>query len=131
MISLAVVFSGSVALSTLSVEAKTPRSSSVRDRNYFVPPPPPYTPSMVPAALIMINAQPVAAHANDVVLDKSVNAYSKYISTRNQGDMPQVVQPNPYVSESPGVEKKILKDIDSYDSEISNIEKKIGKLLNL
>ena len=45
--------------------------------------------------------------------------------------MPQVVQPNPYVSYDPAVETKILKHIDSFDSEISSIEKEIGKLLNL
>lgn len=135
LISLAVVFSGSFALSTQSVEAKTEaktsRNSSRRARNYFVPPPPPYTPSMVPSALGMTNAQAVTADADNAVVKKPVNPYSKYIFTRNQGDMPQVVQPNPYVSYDPGVEKKILKHIDDIDSEISSIEKEIGKLLNL
>ena len=131
LISLAVVFSGSFALSTQSVEAKTSRNSSRRDRNYFVPPPPPYTPSMVPSALGMTNAQAVAADADDAVVEKPVNPYSKYIFTRNQGDMSQVVQPNPYVSYDPGVETRIQKHIDYFDSEISGIEKEIGKLLNL
>ncbi len=108
LISLAVVFSGSFALSTQSVEAKTSRNNSHRDRNYLVPPPPPYTPSLVPSVL-----------------------GSKYIFTRIQSDMPQVVQPNANVSEHSGVETKIQKEIDYFDSEISSSEKEIGKLLNL
>jgi hypothetical protein len=131
VISLAVVFSGSFALSTQSVEAKISRNSSRRARNYFVPPPPPYTPSIVPSALGMTNAQAVTADADGAVVEKPVNPYSKYILTRNQGDMPQAVQPNPYVSYDPSVEKKILKHVDDIDSEISSIEKEIGKLLNL
>ena len=130
LISLAVVFSGSFALSTECVEAKSSRNSSRRARNYFVPPPPPYTPSMVLSALGMTNAQAVT-NAADAVVEKPVNPYSKYIFTRNQGDMPQVVQPNPYVSYDPGVETRILKHIDYFDSEISSIEKEIGKLLKL
>jgi len=82
---------------------------------------------MVPSALGMTNAQAVTADADDAVVEKPVNPYSKYIFTRNQGDMPQVVQPNPY----PGVETRILKHIDYIDSEISSHEKEIGKLLNL
>ena len=64
-------------------------------------------------------------------MEKQFNPYGKYIFTRNQGDMPQVVQPNPYVSYDPGVETKVLKHIDYFDSEISSTEKEIGKLLNL
>lgn len=131
LISLAVVFSGLFALSTQSVEAKTSRHSSRRESYYLVPPPPPYAPSMVPSALGMVGAQAVAAYADDAVVEKPVNLYSKYIVTRNQGDMPQVVQPDPYVSHYRVVEPKILKQIDDFDSEISNHEKEIGKLLNL
>jgi hypothetical protein len=86
---------------------------------------------MVPSALGMTNAQAVTAEADDAVVEKPVNPYSKYIFTRNQGDVPQVVQPNPYVSSDPGVETRILKHIDDFDSEISSVEKEIGKLLNL
>jgi len=131
LISLTVVFGGSFALSTQSVEAKTSRNSSHIERNYLVPPPPPYAPSMLPSALGMMNAQWVTAGANDAVVEKPVNSYSKYIFTRKQGDMPQVVQPDPYVSHYQVVEPKILKQIDDFDSEISNHEKEIGKLLNL
>ncbi|MFA6212578.1 MAG: hypothetical protein WCT03_27690 [Candidatus Obscuribacterales bacterium] len=79
----------------------------------------------------MMNAQWITAGANDAVVEKPVNSYSKYIFTRKQGDMPQVVQPDPYVSHYQVVEPKILKQIDDFDSEISNHEKEIGKLLNL
>jgi hypothetical protein len=131
LISLAVVFSGSFALSTQSVEAKTSRNNSPRARDYFVPPPPPYVPSIVPSALGRTNAQAVTAGADDAVVEKPVNPDSKHIFTRNQGDMPQVVQPNAQVNYDPAVEKRVQKHIDYFDSEISGIEKEIGKLLNL
>lgn len=131
LVSLAVVFGGSFALSTQSVEAKTSRNSSHIERNYLVPPPPPYAPSMLPSALGMKSAQAVAAYAYAAVVEKPVNTYGKYIFTRNQGGMPEVVQPDPYVSHYQVVEPKILKQIDDFDSEISNHEKEIGKLLNL
>lgn len=115
LISLAVVFSGSFALSTQSVEAKTSsRNSSRRTRNYFVPPPPPYTPSLVPSALGMTYAQAVTADADGAVVKKPVNSYSKSPFTRNHR-----------------IETRALKHIDYFDSEISSIEKEIGKLLNL
>jgi hypothetical protein len=86
---------------------------------------------MVPWALGMTNAQAVTADADGAIGEKAVNPYGKYIFTRSPGDMSQVVQTNPYVSYDPGAETKILKHIDSIDSEISGIEKEIGKLLNL
>lgn len=79
----------------------------------------------------MTYAQAVTADANDPTVKKQLNNYNKYISTRNQGDMSQVVRPNPYVSYDPGVEAKVLKHIDSIDSEISGKQEEIGKLLNL
>lgn len=104
---------------------KTSRHSSHRSRNYFVPPPPPYAPSIVVSALGMTNTQPAAA--NDAMLEKSVDSY--------QGDMPaQIGGPNAYltsVSAYLRVEKKVHKEIDQFDSEISNHEKEIGRLLNL
>jgi hypothetical protein len=86
---------------------------------------------MVPSALGTTNAQAVTADADAAVMDKPVNPYSRDILRRNQGDMPQVVQPNPQVSSDPGVETRIQKHIDHFDSEISGIQKEIGKLLNL
>lgn len=114
---------------SLEKEAKTSHSSSHTARNYFVPPPPPYMPSIVPSELGMTNAQAVAA--DDAVVDKSAKPYSNKILTRNQGDMAQGVQPDASASYHRSVEKKILKQIDSFDSEISSHEKEIGKLLNL
>ncbi len=129
LISLTVVFSGSVALSTQPVEAKTSRSNSARPGNYFVPPPPPYTPSMVPSELG--NAQALTANADNAVGEKPVKPNSKHILTLDQGDMPQVVQPNPQIGFDPVVETRILKHIDDIDSEIAGVQKEIGKLLNL
>jgi hypothetical protein len=86
---------------------------------------------LLPSALGMTNAQAVTAHADYAFFEKPLNPYSKYIFTRNQGDMPQVVQPNAYVSYNRGIETRILKHIDYIDSEISTSEKEIGKLLNL
>lgn len=86
---------------------------------------------MVPSALGMMNAQVVTTDAVDAVLEKPVNSYSKYIITRNQGDMAQVAQPNPYVSYDPEVEKRVLNQIDNLDSEISSRQNEIDKLLNL
>lgn len=79
----------------------------------------------------MTNAQAITADANYVVVEKPGNTYSKYVYTHNQGDRTQVVQPSPYVSNYVVVEPRILKDIDHFDSEISGVEKEIGKLLNL
>jgi hypothetical protein len=137
LLALAVVLSGSFALSTQSVDAKTSdektsQNNSHTSGNYFVPPPPPYTPSIVPSAPGMTNAQAVTADADTAVVAKQLNPYTtKYIFTRNQSDTPQVVKPNPYLTYNRGVETKVLKNIDDIDSEISNHEKEIGKLLNL
>lgn len=135
LMSLAVVFSGSFALSTESAEAKTSRKSSHTAKNYLVPPPPPYIPTLVPSALGMTYVQPVTADAGEVVVKQPVNLYNQYIFTRDQHDMAQVVQPKQNVSESLVVEKKlqkqIQKQIDSFDSEISSVEKEIGSLLKL
>ena len=77
----------------------------------------------------MTNAQAVTA--DDAVVDGPVKPYSKFVYTRSQGDMPQVAQPNPFVTSHRGAEKRILKKIDDFDSEISTQEKEIDKLLNL
>jgi hypothetical protein len=67
----------------------------------------------------------------DTIFEKSVNPYSNYTFKRDQGDMPQGVQTKPPVSYDPGVEKKIQKHIDYFDSEISGVQKEISKLLDL
>ena len=123
LISLAVVLSGSFTLSTQSAEAKTSRNSTRKARNFFVPPPPPYTPtmSMLPSALDLTYAQVVKVNADGTVVVKMAA----------QGDIQQVVQPKPHVSYDHAVETKILKHIDSFDSDISSVQKEITKLLNL
>ncbi|MDR3614079.1 MAG: hypothetical protein P4L53_10945 [Candidatus Obscuribacterales bacterium] len=131
LISFAVVFSGSFALSTQSVEAKTLRNNSRRARDFFVPPPPPYVPSIGAWTLGMTNAQAVTADADDAVVKKPINPYSSYIFKRNQGDMSQVVQPNSHISYDPVAETRIQKHIESFDADISSVQKEIGKLLNL
>lgn len=129
LISLAVFFSGSLAVSIQSVEAKTLHGIA---RNYFVPPPPPYTPSIIPSELGMLYAQRVTAIADNAALKKSVNPYSRDIFTRNIGDSTQVARLNySNVGYDPVAEKKILKRIDSIDSEISSYQKEIGQLLDL
>jgi hypothetical protein len=57
---------------------------------YFVPPPPPYAPSILPERLVRHAA---AAQVEDAEAVKPPeNPYAKYIFTRNAGDMPRVVQ---------------------------------------
>ncbi len=135
LMSLAVVFSGSFALSTESAEAKTSRKSSHTAKNYLVPPPPPYIPTLVPSAIGMTYVQAVTPDGSEAVVKQPVNPYSQYIYARDQRDMTQVVQPKANVSDSLLVEKKIQKQIqkqiDSFDSEISSVEKEIGNLLKL
>ncbi|QQR58255.1 MAG: hypothetical protein IPG59_01825 [Candidatus Melainabacteria bacterium] len=63
----------------------------------------------------MTNAQKVKAHAAGALMPVMV----------------KVVQPNSNVSYDPVVESKVLKRIDYFDSQISNQEKEISKLLNL
>ena len=109
-------------------EAKISRHSSHRARNYFVPPPPPYTPSILVSAMSTKNAG--TATADIAMLDRSVNSYGNYLA-RNQGDIPQVGRSSLDVSRYLGIEKKAHKEIDQFDSQISNHEKEIGKLLNL
>lgn len=86
---------------------------------------------MVPSALVMTYVQAVKAGEGDAEVKKLVNPNNKYIFARNQEDMPQVVRPNQYVSYDRGVETRILKDIETFDSQISSSEKDIGKLLDL
>lgn len=133
LIALAVVFSGACALSPQSVEAKTSRNIAGRARNYFVPPPPPYTPSIVTSALGlgMTNAPGVTADVDHAFVETAVNSYNKYIFRHNEGDVPQVVPPNPYLSYDKVLETRVQKQVDDFDSEISSTQKEIGKLLDL
>ena len=93
LIWLAVAFSGSFTLGTQSVEAKTLRNSSPPAKNYLVPPPPPYIPTMVPASLAMLEAQALAADAQYAVAEKRTRT-SRNSSSR-AGDY-LVPPPPPY-----------------------------------
>lgn len=131
LISLAVVFSGAFALSTQSVNAKTAQSNASKSKNFFVPPPPPYVPSVGPSVLGILNAQAVAANANEAILGNSLDLTGKHSFAHDRSGTSQFVQTTSGVTFSPAVETKIQQHIDDFDSEISNSQKEIGKLLNL
>ena len=131
LLSLALVLSGTLALCTQSADAKNSKKNTHRAGNYFVPPPPPYTPSLVPVALGMTYAPAVEADGDYEVVEVPVNPYTNYIVKRNKVGTPHVVQPSPHVSYDRTDEIKVQKSIEDIDSEISNIQKDIGKLLNL
>lgn len=95
LIYITVGFSGLFALSTQSVEAKTSRNSSHRFRNYFVPPPPPYTASLVPPDMFMTNPQAVTADADYAVVEKFVEAKILRPNSRRAGNY-FVPAPRPY-----------------------------------
>ncbi len=131
LMSLALVLSGALAFSTQSAEAKNSSKNTRRAGNYFVPPPPPYTPSLVPVALGMTYAPAAEADGDYEVVEVPVNPYTNYIVKRNKVGTPHVAQTSPHVSYDRTDEIKVQKSIEDIDSEISNIQKDIGKLLNL
>lgn len=131
LMSLAVVLSGALASSTESADAKNSKKNNHRAGNYFVPPPPPYTPSLVPTALGLTYAPAAEADGDYEVVEVPVNPYTKYIVKRNKVGTPHVAQTSPHVSYDRTEEIKVQKSIEDIDSEISNIQKDIGKLLNL
>lgn len=104
-IGLTVVLSGFIALSAQSASANPPQTNAHKDKNYFVPPPPPYTPSLATLRLSMRDVPPAKADA--------------------------VTQPTPDVIAPPAFDAKTQQEIDHFDSEISNSSKEISKLLDL
>jgi len=64
-------------------------------KNFLVPPPPPYTPSMLPE-LQYARYNPGATQRAESAEDGS--PYSKYVYTRSGYEPPKPVQPNKYVT---------------------------------
>jgi hypothetical protein len=93
MSSSALLLSATVA-SADAAPAKAKKASHRAGRgSYFVPPPPPYQPSILPEMSSAGESDSVAS-----VETKTVKPYSKYIYVRNQSDAPRVVQHNKYVT---------------------------------
>ncbi len=87
----------SLAATDQAASAKTKKTTQRAPRSYFVPPPPPYTPSILPDMRRM--------YGNDVEADSDVDTvqtpqsrWSKYIYVRNGYSAPQSVSPNKYVT---------------------------------
>jgi hypothetical protein len=95
-----------VSLTTCEqAEGKARKSSASRARGaYFVPPPPPYAPSILPENLhsygygAAASATTTTAEDEEEAPKKPENPYRKYIFTPNENDTPHVVKTNKYVS---------------------------------
>ncbi|HEY9775519.1 MAG TPA: hypothetical protein V6C81_17265 [Planktothrix sp.] len=81
------------AQTTKVTKRKTTHSGRIGRGSYFVPPPPPYQPSILPE---MNGAS--ASISPAVQAPKPENPYSKYVYTRNAADAPTIIQPNRYVT---------------------------------
>jgi hypothetical protein len=80
-----------------SVQAKhSVKKIAYAGKTWFVPPPPPYTPSMLPELQYsQMTASPSPVREESA---EDLNPYSKYIYTRSGYDAPRRVQPNKYVT---------------------------------
>jgi len=80
-----------------SVQVKhSVRKIAYAGKHWFVPPPPPYTPTMLPElqySQMTASPSPVKEESSE-----DQNPYSKYIYTRSGYDAPRRVQPNKYVT---------------------------------
>ncbi len=70
--------------------AKSKRHIAQGRGAYFVPPPPPYAPSILPETIANVRTQPDPSEELAEKLPE--NPYKKYIFTRDAGDMPRVVR---------------------------------------
>jgi hypothetical protein len=64
------------------------------NKNFLVPPPPPYTPSMLPELQYSRYSQ----YSQRTDSAEAGNPYSKYVYTRSGYEAPKPVQPNKYVT---------------------------------
>jgi len=90
------------ALFSVSADQAYAKSSKARKHSpgsYFVPPPPPYAPSILPERLVRSSA--VAEQPAEEVVKAPENPYAKYIFTRDAENMPRVVQPSRQISYRP------------------------------
>jgi hypothetical protein len=75
------------------VLAKSKRHIASAGRGaYFVPPPPPYAPSILPESYAHVRTTDADAPVAEVAEKPPENPYRKYIFTRDAGDMPRVVR---------------------------------------
>lgn len=72
-------------------QAKAKRQSASGRGAYFVPPPPPYAPSILPENAVHARAQQETT-ATEIAEKPPENPYRKYIFTRDASDMPRVVK---------------------------------------
>lgn len=84
--------STSVSLCAQDADAKGKKKGGTR--SYFVPPPPAYTPSLMPA--VYVNGQPQVAEVKKK--KKKEAEEKKYVYTREGYEQPKATKPNPYVT---------------------------------
>jgi hypothetical protein len=77
-----------------SEQHKHSKKIAYSSKRWFVPPPPAYTPSMLPE----MHYAPRTMDPPSVEAEADQTPYSKYIYTRSGYDAPRRVQPNKYVT---------------------------------
>ncbi len=75
-----------------SALAKSKRLVAAGRGAYFVPPPPPYAPSILPENVSHSRVINQSETVQEVAEKPPENPYKKYIFTRDAGDMPRVVK---------------------------------------
>jgi hypothetical protein len=98
--SLAVIASVfTLATTDQAASAKTKKSGARASRNYFVPPPPPYMPSILPEMRRFSNTEVEADSDTDNSGPQTPQTrWSKYIYVRNGYSSPQSSSPNKYIT---------------------------------
>ncbi len=86
-----------VATSDQAAQAKAKRSAQRAPHSYFVPPPPPYVPSIQPE-MRRFYGNDVEADADVDTVQTPQSRWSKYIYVRNGYSAPQSTSPNKYVT---------------------------------